>query len=55
MASQPCANAGKQTGSLGIIDHRPNSNRSIKSFITFFPPLIISYFSLFSQNSGGHN
>lgn len=36
MASQPCANAGQQTGSLGIIDHRTNSNRSIKSFITFF-------------------
>lgn len=33
VASQPCANAGKQTGFLGIIDHRMNSNRSIKSFI----------------------
>lgn len=36
MASQPCANAGKQTGFLGIIVHRMNSNRSIKSCITTF-------------------
>lgn len=36
MASQPCASIEKQTGLVGIIDHRMNSYRAIKSLITVF-------------------
>lgn len=36
MASQPCASVEKQTGLVGIIDHRMNSYRAIESLITVF-------------------